>query len=83
MQEEYTTVVDLLADTIAEVISLDIENRSHCVELSRFNSDLPTNKEERASVLNALKNAVKREVGDADVYITVIDGEEFLFIEEL
>ena len=80
MNEEYTTVVDLLADSIIDAVALDIENRSHYVELHRFDNDMPTNDEQRKIFINALVNAVKNRMNDACVYVTEDDE---LFIDEL
>ena len=84
MKDTYTLTVDLLADSIADAVAIDVENRVHYVELSRFNSDLPSDEKERALVLKSLVNAVKRNIASADVYLTKDeDGADILYVEEL
>ncbi|MCQ2570672.1 MAG: hypothetical protein MJ154_00245 [Candidatus Saccharibacteria bacterium] len=79
LNEEYTSSIDLLADTFTEAIAMEVEERIHYIELSRFEHDMPKNEEQRKIYLNALINAVKQRINDADVYIS----DNCLFVEEL
>lgn len=83
MKEEYKEVVQIIAESIIEVVRSEETSLIHYLETDDYADDLPTDADDRLLVIEKIVSIVQDEFPTSDVYIDENDyGNECFVIDD-